>query len=179
MFRLNPRNARGASHHLALMGNWPTIIHTFLPLSTQWKSSPSRKWGCGVSPKFHLAVFVFVVNQEKWWAGGVQDSPMVESFSTNPPAIESCWNLEFCQTSTTELLCESFGAPLGDWANGGYVDGLPHVWWVGFSFWGCSPILSNWCGIWAQNYVALFQENEKSGCNHRDLSSFPRRAGNT
>ena len=24
------------------------------------------------------------------------------------------------------------GAHLGDWANGGYLDGLLHVWWIGF-----------------------------------------------
>ena len=33
-------SARGASHHPALMGNFPIISHTFLVLSTQWMSSP-------------------------------------------------------------------------------------------------------------------------------------------
>ena len=37
------RSARGASHHPALMGNCPTISHTFLVLSTQLVSSPSRE----------------------------------------------------------------------------------------------------------------------------------------
>ena len=37
------RSARGASHHPALMGNCPTISHTFLALSTQLVSSPSRE----------------------------------------------------------------------------------------------------------------------------------------
>ena len=35
--------------------------------------------------------------------------------------------MEFCQTSTTELLFEVCGAPLVDWTNGGYVDGLFQV----------------------------------------------------
>ena len=33
----------GASHHPAFMGNCPAISHTFLALSTQWMSSPSRE----------------------------------------------------------------------------------------------------------------------------------------
>ena len=84
MFRLNPSSARVASHHVAFMGNWPTIIHTFLALSLH-------------------------VNQEKWGAGAFQDSPMVESFSLDLAAIESYWtesHLEFCRISTTEFLCE-------------------------------------------------------------------------
>ena len=40
MFLLNPWNAREASHHAAFMGNWSTIIHTFLVLPTQWNLSP-------------------------------------------------------------------------------------------------------------------------------------------
>ena len=41
----------------------------FLALSTEWVSSPSKKWERGVSPSFHLVVFVFGVNQEKWGQG--------------------------------------------------------------------------------------------------------------
>ena len=85
---------REASHHPVFMGNRPTIIHTFLALSTQWMSSPSRKWGHGVSldsPRFL--------------------TPMVESFSADLLiAIESYWtepHLEFCQTPMTKLLSES------------------------------------------------------------------------
>ena len=29
--------------------------------------------GCGISPRFHLAVFAIGVNQEKWEAGRAQD----------------------------------------------------------------------------------------------------------
>ena len=36
-------------------------------------SNPSRKWGCRVSPRFHLVVFVIGKNQEKWEAGGARD----------------------------------------------------------------------------------------------------------
>ena len=42
--------------------------------------------------------------------GGVQDLPMVESFSSDLPAIESYWTelyVEFCRTSMTKFLCES------------------------------------------------------------------------
>ena len=34
---------RGATHHSAFMGNYPTISHTYLALSTQLVSSPSRE----------------------------------------------------------------------------------------------------------------------------------------
>ena len=47
-------------------------------------------------------------------AGGVQYSSMIESFSTDLPAIGSCWtetHLEFYRTSTTEFLCESMWSP--------------------------------------------------------------------
>ena len=37
-----------------------------LALSTQRMAYPSRKWGCGVSRRFHLVVFAIGVNQEKW-----------------------------------------------------------------------------------------------------------------
>ena len=37
------REHEGTSHHLAFMGKLSTISHTFLALSTQWVSSPSRE----------------------------------------------------------------------------------------------------------------------------------------
>ena len=43
MFWLKPWSTRVASHHSAFMGNWSTVIHTFLTLSTQQMSSPLRK----------------------------------------------------------------------------------------------------------------------------------------
>ena len=70
-----------------------------------------------VSPRFYLVVYVKDVNQEKLeGAGGVQDSPMVDSFFADLPAIESYCielNLEFCRISLMELLF--------------YVDGLRPV----------------------------------------------------
>ena len=69
MFWLNPWSTREASHHPVFKGNRSTIIHTFLALSTQWMSCPSRKWGRGVSLWFHLVAFVLGVNQENWGAG--------------------------------------------------------------------------------------------------------------
>ena len=57
ILQIKSRSARRASHHLAFMGNFPIISHTFLALSIQWISSPpSRKWKHGVSSKFHLIV---------------------------------------------------------------------------------------------------------------------------
>ena len=44
-FWLNPWSVKEASHHPAFMGNRPTIIRTFLALSTQRMSSPLRKGG--------------------------------------------------------------------------------------------------------------------------------------
>ena len=61
ILQIKSRSARGASHHLAFMGNCPIISHTFLALSIQWISSPpSRKWKRGVSPKFHHIVLCLV-----------------------------------------------------------------------------------------------------------------------
>ena len=74
MLRLKLWSARRASYHPAFVGKWPTIIHTFLALSTNWMSSPSKKLGRGVSPRFRLFVFVYGVNQENEEAAGVQDS---------------------------------------------------------------------------------------------------------
>ena len=62
--RLKSRSVRGAFHPPGVMGSWPTISHTPFALSTKWMSSSSRKWGLGFSPRFHLLVFVFGVNQE-------------------------------------------------------------------------------------------------------------------
>ena len=59
-----PEREGSTYHHPTFMGNCPTNCHTFLVLSTQWMSSPSSKWWRVVSPRFHLLVFVFVMNQE-------------------------------------------------------------------------------------------------------------------
>ena len=43
LLRLKSRSVRGEFHHLAFMGSWPTLSHTFFVLSTKWMSSPLRK----------------------------------------------------------------------------------------------------------------------------------------
>ena len=49
----------------AFMGNSPTISHSFLALSTQLVSSPSRDLKHGISPnKFSSYCFSFDVNQD-------------------------------------------------------------------------------------------------------------------
>ena len=60
LLQLKSRSMRGASHHLAFMGNCPTVSYTFFALPTQWMSSASTEWGHGVSPRFHIIVFVLV-----------------------------------------------------------------------------------------------------------------------
>ena len=50
--------------YLTIQRLWATtrlLVTRFSVLFTQWKSSPYRKWGRGVGPKFHL-VFSFGVN---------------------------------------------------------------------------------------------------------------------
>ena len=42
-FMLKSWSERGTYYHPAFMDNCPTLSHTFLSLSTQWMSSPSRK----------------------------------------------------------------------------------------------------------------------------------------
>ena len=57
--------------------------------------------------------------------------------------------MEFCQTSTTELLCESMWIVLDDWANGGMLmvffrcGALVLV----YVLWEVGPILRNGYGI--------------------------------
>ena len=65
LLRLKSRIARGASYgyHPAFMGSWPNISHTFSALSSRWMNL-FRKWGHGVSTRFHRIVLVFGVNQE-------------------------------------------------------------------------------------------------------------------
>ena len=90
MLRLKLWSARGESHHPIFVGNWPTIIRTFSALSIHyhWMSSPSRKWECGVSPRFESGV-----NQENYLIGRVSPrftTPMVENSSADLlPAIKT------------------------------------------------------------------------------------------
>ena len=57
------QSVRGASHHPAFMGNCQTISHTFYSLDypvDEFSLKEMRMW---VSPRFHLIVFLFGVNQ--------------------------------------------------------------------------------------------------------------------
>ena len=53
---------KGSISSCSFYGQLSDYYHTFLVLSTQWMSPPSRKWGPGISPRIHLVVFVFGVN---------------------------------------------------------------------------------------------------------------------
>ena len=63
LLRLKSLSVRGAFHLPAFMGRCPTISHALFAFCTSWIRSPWRKWGREVSPRFHLLVFVFDVNQ--------------------------------------------------------------------------------------------------------------------
>ena len=82
--RLKSRRARGAFHHPAFLGSCPTISHTLFAFSTKWISSPSRKWGRGVSPRFHILVFVFSVNQV---------TPVMETFTSDSVTFKTPSNV--------------------------------------------------------------------------------------
>ena len=43
LLQLKSHSMRGASHHLAFMGNCPTVSYTFFALPTQWMSSASTE----------------------------------------------------------------------------------------------------------------------------------------
>ena len=58
-FRLKSCSVRGPFHLPTFMGSCPTISHTFFVLSTKWMRSRSRKWGRGISPRFHILVFAW------------------------------------------------------------------------------------------------------------------------
>ena len=57
MLRLKTWIARRASNHSAFMSKWSTVINLIHPKD----SYPSRKRGFGVSPRFHLVVFLWLV----------------------------------------------------------------------------------------------------------------------
>ena len=107
MLRLKPWSARGASYQPVFGGNWPTIIRIFLALSTYPLDELSFKEMKTlvqdfilVSPRFHLVVFVYSINQENLEARGVQDFQhrWWKSTPHTLPAIKSHWaesHLEF------------------------------------------------------------------------------------
>ena len=104
---------KGASHHSAFMGSHPTINHTFSPLTTQWMSSPSRKWECVVSPSLYLIVFVWCESGE---TGGRSSrfpwvTPVAEIFSLDRVAVRILSNINGqvpLQKQPTALTCWMF-----------------------------------------------------------------------
>ena len=122
-------------------------------LYTQSMSSSSSKSGRGVSARFHLAVFVYGVNQEKKEAKGVQHSQHRWRI-TSPQTFLQLWKIieqSHIQNSVKHkrrsLTAKVRGVPWDDWANDGCVNGLLQVWWVGFSYLGSCPIVRNRYGI--------------------------------
>ena len=97
MLQLKPWSARGASHHPAFMGNCYSHVFSLIYQVNEFSIKEMRTWG---------------QSKELGGRGSARyPTPMVKRFSTDClPAIESyCTEsqLVFCQTSTTELLCES------------------------------------------------------------------------
>ena len=111
MRQLKPWSARGASHHPLI---WATIIHTFFslihPVHEFSFKEMSIMWG---QPKISSCCLCVWCKSKELGGRGSTRFPtlIVESFSADfLPAIENYWtesHLEFCQTSTTELLCEN------------------------------------------------------------------------
>ena len=101
LLQLKSWSARGEFYHPAFVVSRPTVSHTFYAFSIKWMNSPLRKWGREVSPRSHLLVFVFGVNQEYYDAGVDQDSPVQPQWWKPSPQTKS--HLEFRQTSTNEL----------------------------------------------------------------------------
>ena len=160
MFWLNPSKRKGCISSSSFYGQHlfkPTIIQTFLALTTQWMSSPSRKWGCGVSLWFHLVAFVLgeriAEKIENWGGGGGGGGEGSPRFTLGGELLcrpsksyrKLLDRVAFLQQqwSYSVKIC---GALLGDWTNGGYADGLLHVWWVGFSTLGSWSYSEEW--VW-------------------------------
>ena len=111
MLQLKLWSVRGAPHHPL---TWATIIHTFFslihPVDKFSFKEMSIMWGQTKISSCCLCVWC----KSKEFGGRESTrfpTSIVESFSADfLPAIESYWkesHLEFCQTSTTELLSEN------------------------------------------------------------------------
>ena len=111
MLQLKLWSARGASYHPLI---WSIIIHTFFnlthPVDEFFFKQMSIMWG---QPKISsYCLCVWCKSKELGGRGSTRfPTSIVESFSADfLPAIESYWkesHLEFCQSSTTELLSEN------------------------------------------------------------------------
>ena len=105
-----PAMLQGASHHPLI---WATIIHTFFSLIhpvDEFSFKEMRMWG---QPKTSSCCLCVWCKSKELGGRGSTRYPIsiVESFPADfLPVIESYWkesHLEFCQTSTTELLAEN------------------------------------------------------------------------
>ena len=100
---------KGASHHPLI---WATIIHTFFSLFHPVDELSFKEMRMlGQPNNTSSCLCVWCKSKELGGRGSTRfPKSMVESFSADfVPAIESYWTepyLKFCQTSTTELLCE-------------------------------------------------------------------------
>ena len=101
ILQIKSRSARRASHHLAFMGNFPIISHTFLALSIQWISSPPSRIGNVESVQnFTILFCVWCESRE---LGGRGSS----KFSCATPVVEISDTVAFTISSNI-----SDGAPL-------------------------------------------------------------------
>ena len=71
MLQLKPWSTRGASHCPAIMGKCYSHVYSLIHLVNELPFKEMRTW---VSARFHLAVFVYGVNQKNKKVEGVQDS---------------------------------------------------------------------------------------------------------
>ena len=72
----------GAFHHELLWAAAQLLAKRFFDLSTKWMSSPVRKWGCGVSPKYHLWCESGKL-ERRWSSRFPCATPEVEGFSSD------------------------------------------------------------------------------------------------
>ena len=119
----------GASHHPVFLGNCPTIGHTFLALSTQWMSFPSRKWRRGVSPRYCLILLCLVGELPPVWG----------------KRGEGAMWLSVC------------GVPFNDWVSGSsyFYALLKRVLNMVLVMWGVDPILRNGYGNQGQKVCCI------------------------
>ena len=123
-------------------------------------SFPTRKWGRGVNPRFYIGVFVFGVNQERWWAGDLLiPNTSGEELLHRPSSYRKLLD----RVAFRILLNVNDGAPLWKYVERLKLIGLK-VAMIMFFFtcddlvlviWGVGSILRNGCRIWGQNYKKL------------------------
>ena len=130
MFRLNPQSASGAWHHAAFMGNWPifinhvfTLIHpldefSFKEMRTWSQSKISSCCLCVQCKSRGIRRGGGQCNIHQWWRASPQTFQLQKIIGRVAFRILSNINDGVPLGKYVEL---------GDWANGGYVDGLLHV----------------------------------------------------